>query len=160
MMLAPLEKKRLRYSPLDIRFHLRDLIGTGHLKMVQTPTGMVVRVSKDWKARRHFFKFGSYDCKCSHSFLAWYIHKCFIKLTDIFYMFAKTYPKVSGSHILLAGLRSRGRNNRYIYRPETTPFKQFHKSGKRKKKNIRRRPCKMQDIMSVAWLDISDLICV
>ncbi|XWS46989.1 hypothetical protein CRYUN_Cryun14cG0115400 [Craigia yunnanensis] len=26
MMLAPLEKKRLRFSPLDMRFHLRDLI--------------------------------------------------------------------------------------------------------------------------------------
>lgn len=47
MMLAPLEKKRLRFSPLDIRFHLRDLIGSGHLKTVNTPTGIVVRVSKD-----------------------------------------------------------------------------------------------------------------
>ncbi|KAH7517392.1 uncharacterized protein LOC107425768 isoform X1 [Ziziphus jujuba] len=47
MMLAPLEKKRLRFSPLDMRFHLRDLIGSGHLKTIQTPTGLVVRVSKD-----------------------------------------------------------------------------------------------------------------
>ncbi|GAB4830540.1 hypothetical protein Ancab_020304 [Ancistrocladus abbreviatus] len=47
MMLAPLEKKHLRLSPLDMRFHLRDLIGSGHLKTVQTPTGLVVRVSKD-----------------------------------------------------------------------------------------------------------------
>ncbi|CAI0434465.1 unnamed protein product [Linum tenue] len=47
MMLAPLEKKRLRFSPLDIRFHLRDLIGSGHLKTLCTPTGLVVRVSKD-----------------------------------------------------------------------------------------------------------------
>ncbi|ONH93255.1 hypothetical protein PRUPE_8G221800 [Prunus persica] len=47
MMLAPLEKKLLRYSPLDMRFHLRDLIGSGHLKTAKTPTGLVVRVSKD-----------------------------------------------------------------------------------------------------------------
>ncbi|KAH7691527.1 Non-specific serine/threonine protein kinase protein [Dioscorea alata] len=47
MLLAPLEKKRLRLSPLDMRFHLRDLIGSGHLRTVQTPTGLLVRVSKD-----------------------------------------------------------------------------------------------------------------
>ncbi|KAJ4726902.1 serine/threonine-protein kinase 19 [Melia azedarach] len=47
MVLAPLEKKSLRLSPLDMRFHLRDLIGSGHLKTIQTPTGLVVRVSKD-----------------------------------------------------------------------------------------------------------------
>ncbi|KAF2286800.1 hypothetical protein GH714_030413 [Hevea brasiliensis] len=47
IMLAPLEKKCLRFSPLDMRFHLRDLIGSGHLKTVNTPTGLVVRVSKD-----------------------------------------------------------------------------------------------------------------
>lgn len=47
MLLATLEKKRLRLSHLDIRFHLRDLIGSGHLKTVQTPSGLVVRVAKD-----------------------------------------------------------------------------------------------------------------
>lgn len=47
MLLAPLEKKRLRLSPLDMRFHLRDLIGSGHVKVLQTPSGMLVRVSKD-----------------------------------------------------------------------------------------------------------------
>ncbi|XP_031503385.1 uncharacterized protein LOC116266352 isoform X2 [Nymphaea colorata] len=47
MMLALLEKKRLRFSQLDIRFHLRDLIGTGLLKTVETPTGLLVRVAKD-----------------------------------------------------------------------------------------------------------------
>ncbi|KAL4596501.1 hypothetical protein ACB092_12G167400 [Castanea dentata] len=47
MMLASMEKKRLRFSPLDTRFHLRDLIGSGHLKTVQTSTGLLVRVSKD-----------------------------------------------------------------------------------------------------------------
>ncbi|XP_051118793.1 uncharacterized protein LOC127243004 [Andrographis paniculata] len=47
MMVAELEKKRLRLSPLDVRFHLRDLIGSGHLKTVQGPTGMIVRITKD-----------------------------------------------------------------------------------------------------------------
>ncbi|KAH9608865.1 hypothetical protein KSS87_002354 [Heliosperma pusillum] len=47
MMLAPLEKKRLRFSPLDVRFHLRDLIGSGHLRTVQTPSGLLVRAVKD-----------------------------------------------------------------------------------------------------------------
>lgn len=47
MMLALLEKKRLRFSPLDIRFHLRDLLGSGHLKSVHTPSGLVIRVVKD-----------------------------------------------------------------------------------------------------------------
>ncbi|XP_072977152.1 uncharacterized protein [Typha angustifolia] len=47
MMLAAFEKKRLRFSPLDMRFHLRDLLGSGHLKTVQTPTGLLVRLSRD-----------------------------------------------------------------------------------------------------------------
>ncbi|KAK9160385.1 hypothetical protein Syun_006726 [Stephania yunnanensis] len=47
MALAALEKKRLRMSFLDMRFHLRDLIGSGHVKTVNTPTGLVVRISKD-----------------------------------------------------------------------------------------------------------------
>lgn len=47
MMLTPLEKKRLRLSPLDMRFHLRDLIGSGHLRTIQSPSGLVVRVTKD-----------------------------------------------------------------------------------------------------------------
>lgn len=47
MMLATLEKKQLRYSPMDIRFHIRDLIGSGLLKTAQTATGIVVRISKD-----------------------------------------------------------------------------------------------------------------
>ncbi|CAM8925558.1 unnamed protein product [Rhodiola kirilowii] len=47
MMQATLEKKRLRNSPMDMRFHLRDLIGSGLLKTAQTATGIVVRVSKD-----------------------------------------------------------------------------------------------------------------
>ncbi|GAV81379.1 Stk19 domain-containing protein [Cephalotus follicularis] len=47
MMLALLEKKHLRLSLLDMRFHIRDLIGSGHLKTIQTPTGLVIQVSKD-----------------------------------------------------------------------------------------------------------------
>lgn len=47
MMLAALEKKRLRLSLLDIRFHLRDLIGSGHVQTANTPTGIVVRIAKD-----------------------------------------------------------------------------------------------------------------
>ncbi|KAK9057386.1 hypothetical protein SSX86_022221 [Deinandra increscens subsp. villosa] len=47
MMLALLEKKRLRLSPLDIRFHLRDLLGSGHLKTIQTPSGLVIRAVKN-----------------------------------------------------------------------------------------------------------------
>ena len=47
MMLAPLEKKHLRLSPIDMRFHLHDRICSGHLKTISTPSGLVVRVSKD-----------------------------------------------------------------------------------------------------------------
>lgn len=47
MLLSPLEKRRLRFSQLDMRFHLRDLIGSGHLKIVQTPAGSLVRVAKE-----------------------------------------------------------------------------------------------------------------
>lgn len=47
MLLSPLEKRRLRFSQLDMRFHLRDLIGSGHLKIVPTPVGSLVRVAKE-----------------------------------------------------------------------------------------------------------------
>ncbi|KAK8962462.1 hypothetical protein KSP40_PGU021995 [Platanthera guangdongensis] len=47
MLLAPLEKKCLRLSPLGMRFHLRDLIGSGRIKLLQSPSGMLVRASKD-----------------------------------------------------------------------------------------------------------------
>ncbi|KAF6987349.1 hypothetical protein CFC21_005003 [Triticum aestivum] len=47
MLLSSLEKTRLRLSPLDVRFHLRDLIGSGHVKTVQTPTGLLARMSTD-----------------------------------------------------------------------------------------------------------------
>ncbi|VFQ59715.1 unnamed protein product [Cuscuta campestris] len=47
MTMVTLEKKRLRLSPLDMRFHLRDLIGSGRLRTVEAPSGLIVRVSKD-----------------------------------------------------------------------------------------------------------------
>ncbi|KAF3335867.1 serine/threonine-protein kinase 19 isoform X1 [Carex littledalei] len=47
MVLANLEKKKLRLSPLDIRFHIRDLIGSGLLKTVQSPIGILIRLSRD-----------------------------------------------------------------------------------------------------------------
>lgn len=47
MFLAQLEKKRLRYSPLDMRFHIRDLIGSRHLKTFQTTSGLLLRLSTD-----------------------------------------------------------------------------------------------------------------
>jgi hypothetical protein len=40
-------RRRLTFSPLDTRFLLRDLIGSGHIKIVQTPTGLLARVSRD-----------------------------------------------------------------------------------------------------------------
>ncbi|KAJ8552983.1 hypothetical protein K7X08_020376 [Anisodus acutangulus] len=47
MAMTALEKKRLRLSPLDMRFHLRDLLGSGHLKTVESPTGLLVKAVKD-----------------------------------------------------------------------------------------------------------------
>lgn len=47
MPLSSLVETRLRLSSLDVRFHLRDLIGSGHIKTVQTPTGLLARISKD-----------------------------------------------------------------------------------------------------------------
>jgi len=48
MLLSSLENTKLRLSPLDTRFLLRDLIGSGHIKTVQTPTGLLARISRDW----------------------------------------------------------------------------------------------------------------
>ncbi|XP_066375453.1 uncharacterized protein [Miscanthus floridulus] len=47
MLLSSLENTKLRLSPLDTRFLLRDLIGSGHIKTVQTPTGLLARISRD-----------------------------------------------------------------------------------------------------------------
>ncbi|XP_062228985.1 uncharacterized protein LOC133926862 isoform X2 [Phragmites australis] len=47
MPLSSLEKTKLRLSPLDTRFLLRDLIGSGHIKTVKMPTGLLARISRD-----------------------------------------------------------------------------------------------------------------
>lgn len=65
-MMATLEKKRLRLSPLDIRFHLRDLIGSGHLRTVEAPSGLIVKVAKDWDSGKRFF-----------------LHVCFLQVEKI-----------------------------------------------------------------------------
>ncbi|KAM3361729.1 hypothetical protein P3S68_016583 [Capsicum galapagoense] len=39
MVLSSLKKKRLGLSPLELRFHLRDSLGSGHLKTIEAPTG-------------------------------------------------------------------------------------------------------------------------
>ncbi|KAK8654199.1 hypothetical protein V6N13_128172 [Hibiscus sabdariffa] len=43
---GPLEKF-LQLFPLDMRFHLHDLVGSDHLKTAHTPTSVVVRFSND-----------------------------------------------------------------------------------------------------------------
>uniref|UniRef100_A0A0D6R9L0 Serine/threonine-protein kinase 19 n=1 Tax=Araucaria cunninghamii TaxID=56994 RepID=A0A0D6R9L0_ARACU len=47
MSLSALEKRHLRLSKLDIRFHLRDLIGCGQLKVIHTPSGTFIRIAKE-----------------------------------------------------------------------------------------------------------------
>ncbi|KAL3693983.1 hypothetical protein R1sor_007634 [Riccia sorocarpa] len=44
---AVLEKKRLRTSQFDMRFHIRDLLGSGHIHLVNTPVGPLIRLSND-----------------------------------------------------------------------------------------------------------------
>ncbi|KAF3671824.1 putative protein CUP-SHAPED COTYLEDON 3-like [Capsicum annuum] len=39
MAMSSLEKKKFRLSPLEMRFYLRDSLGSGHLKTVEAPTG-------------------------------------------------------------------------------------------------------------------------
>ncbi|MCE3050908.1 hypothetical protein HAX54_048419 [Datura stramonium] len=39
--------KKVSSFPLDMRFHLRDLLGSRHLKTVEAPTGLVVKAVKD-----------------------------------------------------------------------------------------------------------------
>ncbi|PHT34217.1 hypothetical protein CQW23_26017 [Capsicum baccatum] len=43
MAMSSLEKKKFRPSPLEMRFHLRDSLGSGHLKTVEAPTGLLVK---------------------------------------------------------------------------------------------------------------------
>ncbi|KAL2633721.1 hypothetical protein R1flu_005200 [Riccia fluitans] len=47
MIQAVLEKKRLRTSQFDMRFHIRDLLGSGHIHIVNTPVGPFIRLSSD-----------------------------------------------------------------------------------------------------------------
>eukprot|EP00250_Pteridium_aquilinum_P004395 c14607_g1_i1 orf=74-955(+) len=47
ILLSVLEKKKLRMSQLGMRFHIRDLLGSGHLCLSHTPTGLLVRISRD-----------------------------------------------------------------------------------------------------------------
>ncbi|PHU11634.1 hypothetical protein BC332_18564 [Capsicum chinense] len=47
MVLSSLKKKRLRLSPLELRFHLRDSLGSGHLKTIEAPAGLLVKVGAE-----------------------------------------------------------------------------------------------------------------
>ncbi|KAG6553113.1 hypothetical protein Mapa_005451 [Marchantia paleacea] len=47
MIQAVLEKKRLRTSQFDMRFHIRDLLGSGHIYSISTPVGPLIRLSHD-----------------------------------------------------------------------------------------------------------------
>ncbi|PHU25847.1 hypothetical protein BC332_04179 [Capsicum chinense] len=47
MVLSSLKKKRLGLSPLELRFHLRDSLGSGHLKTIEAPTGLLVKVGAE-----------------------------------------------------------------------------------------------------------------
>jgi serine/threonine kinase 19 len=47
MVLANLEKRRLWLTPLDICFHIKDHIGSGLLKAIQSPIGMLICLSRD-----------------------------------------------------------------------------------------------------------------
>jgi serine/threonine-protein kinase 19 len=43
---AALARVRLRASPLGVRFHVRDLLGSGALLRVHTPAGPMLRVAR------------------------------------------------------------------------------------------------------------------
>ena len=47
MLRGALEKKKLRYSKLDMRFHVRDAIGAGLLVRHQTTSGQLLRLGPD-----------------------------------------------------------------------------------------------------------------
>ncbi|CAM6118193.1 unnamed protein product [Calypogeia fissa] len=47
MLQSVLEKKRLRSSQFNMRFHVRDLIGSGHLFSIHTPAGPLIRLTRD-----------------------------------------------------------------------------------------------------------------
>lgn len=47
MLQVPLERRRLQYSVLGMRFHLRDLLGLGQIHAVPSPSGPIIRLSRD-----------------------------------------------------------------------------------------------------------------
>lgn len=44
---VPLERRRLQYSVLGMRFHIRDLLGLGQIRVVPSPSGPIIRLSRD-----------------------------------------------------------------------------------------------------------------
>lgn len=46
MFMKELEKKKLQSSPLGVRWHVRDLLGSGTLLQTQTTVGPLLRVVK------------------------------------------------------------------------------------------------------------------
>ena len=47
MLQVPLERRRLQYSVLGMRFHMRDLLGLGQIHSVPSPSGPIIRLSRD-----------------------------------------------------------------------------------------------------------------
>lgn len=47
MLQVPLERRRLQYSVLGMRFHIRDLLGLGRIHVVPSPSGPIMRLSRD-----------------------------------------------------------------------------------------------------------------
>ncbi|MCO5562047.1 hypothetical protein L7F22_015673 [Adiantum nelumboides] len=47
ILMSLLEKKKLRMSKLGMRFHIRDLVGSGQLCLSHTPAGLLVRIPRD-----------------------------------------------------------------------------------------------------------------
>lgn len=44
---VPLERRKLQYSVLGMRFHIRDLLGSGHIHVIPSPSGPLVRLTRD-----------------------------------------------------------------------------------------------------------------
>jgi len=47
MLQVPLERRRLQYSVLGMRFHIRDLLGLGQIHVMPSPSGPIIRLSRD-----------------------------------------------------------------------------------------------------------------
>ena len=48
MLQVPLERRPLQYSMLGMRFHLRDLLGLGQIVVIPSPSGPLIRLTRDW----------------------------------------------------------------------------------------------------------------